>query len=279
MKRQKMMAAAVTVAAATSLAACGSGSGSGSSAQGSCKPAHQFQTMQSGKLTVAGYDLPPFSKLENNKISGVDGDIINAFAQKECLDVVPKWMATAAVIPTVQSGRADVGVGDWYRTTARTQVVNLTDPMYTDQMAFISKDGIKQVSQLKGRNVGTVDGYLWVEDLKNYLGGSLKVYSTTLNMNQDLKAGRIDVGVDSYGSGKYNNPDMKVEVTEPDPAVAASQEPAQAALPVGKKNQALLDALNADIAEMHKNGDIAKFLQKNGLPESAADTGEARLIG
>jgi polar amino acid transport system substrate-binding protein len=266
--------------ATTSLTACGSDSGgSGDGAAADCKPAHEFTTVAEGKLTVAGYDLPPFSKLEGDKISGVDGDIINAIAEKECLTIVPKWMATAAVIPTVQSGRADVAVGDWYRTAARTEVVELSGPMYTDQMAFISKDGVTKVSELQGKNVGTVDGYLWVEDLKNYLGGNLKVYSTTLNMNQDLKAGRIDIGVDSYGSGKFNNPDLKVEVTEPDPAVAASQEPAQSAFPVPKTNEALLTAVNEDIAQMHENGDIAKFLKDNGLPESAADTGEARLIG
>jgi polar amino acid transport system substrate-binding protein len=151
--------------------------------------------------------------------------------------------------------------------------------MYTDQMAFISKDGVKSMSELEGKKVGTVDGYLWVDDVKKVLGSSVKVYPTTLNMNQDLKAGRIEVGIDSYGSGKFNNPSLKVEVTEPDKRVKASLQGAQSSFPVPKSNTALLKAMNADIAELHSSGDMAKILTDNKLPASAADTGKPRLIG
>ena len=44
--------------------------------------------------------------------------------------------------------------------------MGLTAPMYTDQMAFISKDGVKSMSELEGKKVGTVDGYLWVDDVR-----------------------------------------------------------------------------------------------------------------
>jgi polar amino acid transport system substrate-binding protein len=264
--------------AATALTACG-GSDSGGAVAAGCKPAHQLSTVTKGTLTVATYDLPPFTKVVGKDLTGVDGDILKAIAAKECLTLTVKSMAPAAVIPTVQSGRADVGAGDWYRTAARAKIVSLADPMYTDQMALISKEGVKTVSQLAGKNVGTVDGYLWVDDIKKVLGSSVKVYPTTLNMNQDLKAGRIDVGIDSFGSGKFNNPDLKVEVTEPDKAVAASLQGAQAAFPLPKSNTTLLAAMNAGIAELHSSGEMAKIMTKNNLPASAADTGSPRLIG
>ena len=124
-----------------------------------------------------------------------------------------------------------------------------------------------------GKKVGTVDGYLWVGDMKKFLGSSLKVYSTTLNMNQDLKAGRIEVGIDSFGSGKFKNKNLKVEVAESHPAIGASQEDAQASFPIPQSNKKLLAAINEDIAELHKSGQMAKILAKNGLDASAADTG------
>lgn len=279
MRLRPLAVTAAVIATAATAAGCGGGSNAASGPSENCKPAHDFTTVEKGTLTVAGYDLPPYSKLEGKEITGVDGEIVAAIAKKECLTITPKWMATAAVIPTVQSGRADLAVGDWYRTKERTQVVSLSDPMYADQMALISKDGISDIADLKGRKVGTVDGYLWVSDLKKYLGGSMKIYSTTLNMNQDLKAGRIEIGVDSYGSAKFNNPQLKVEVAQSDPAVAASQQPAQSSLPVPKKNSALLAAVNEDIKQLHEDGDIATFLENNNLPKSAADTGSPRLIG
>lgn len=263
--------------APTMLAACGSSSDSGNKSS-SCTPKHSFTTVTKGTLTVAGYDLPPYGVLKDGKPSGIDMDILAEIAKRECLTVTPKWMAPAAVIPTVQSKRADTGVPDWYRTAARAEIVSLTDPMYQDEMGISSKTGISKISDLKGKKVGTVDGYLWVADLKKYLGSSLKIYPSTVNLNQDLKAGRIDIAVDSYGSQKVTNPNNKVEIAEPDPAVAASKEPAQAAFPVPKDNAGLLAAFNADIADMRKDGTLAKIVKANGLDEKIVEVGAPRLI-
>lgn len=279
MRQRRISIAAVVLTAAASLTACGNSGASSQAVSPGCKPAHELSTVTKGTLTVATYDLPPFTKVQGLDLTGVDGDILKAIAKKECLTLTVKAMGTAAVIPTVQAGRADVAAGDWYRTAKRAEVVGLTDPLYTDQMAFVSKDGVTKVSDLAGKNVGTVDGYLWVDDIKKVLGSSVKVYPTTLNMNEDLKAGRIDVGIDSYGSATFTSRDMQVKVTESDPRVAASQEGAQAAFPVPKDNTALLNALNALIAELHSSGEMAKILTANNLPASAADTGSPRLIG
>lgn len=272
------LSAASLLLISTGLAACGGG-GQNDAAGQNCTPQHTFETVTKGKLTVAGYDLPPFGARDGDGMKGVDADILEHIAQKECLQIEAKWMAPAAVIPTVQSGRADTGIPDWYRTKARSEIVSLTDPMYLDQMAISSKEAISKISDLKGKQVGTVDGYLWVDDLKKYRGGSLKIYPSTVNLNQDLKAGRIAIAVDSFGSQKATNPDMKISVAEPEPTVAASKEAAQAAFPVPKQNTALLEAFNAHIKQMHEDGTLAKILKDNGLDESAVEVGEPRLIG
>ena len=276
----RVAALGVGAVLALSLTACGGAgsAGGGGQKQADCTPAHQITTVTPGTLTVAFYDLPPFSLAKGNDLTGVDGDLLKKFAAKECLTLKPMPMAAAAVIPTVQSGRADVAAAAWYRTKARSEIVALPDPIYLDQQAFISADGVASYSQLKGRKVGTVDGDMWVEDARKLLGGDLKVYNSTVNMNQDLKAGRIDVAIDSYGSGVYNNPDKKVVVVQPDPAVAGTAEAAQVTLPVPKNNPQLLEAMNAFIAEAKKNGEIAPILEQNKLQKTAADTGEPRLL-
>ncbi|WP_427116725.1 substrate-binding periplasmic protein [Pseudarthrobacter scleromae] len=277
MNNQKTAVITALAFAAAALSGCG---GAASSApRADCKPVHDFPTVTEGKLSVVLYDLPPFSKLEGNKLAGVDGDIVNAIAEMECLTVSAKSVATAANIPTVQAGRADLSIAAWYRTASRAEIVGLTEPIYTDQMAIISKDGLDDAEQLKGKTVGTVDGYLWVDDMKKLLGDSLKVYPTTLNMNQDLEAGRIDIGIDSYGSAQFNKKsDFQVSVIKPHEAVAASKEAAQIAIPVPKQNTELLAALNADLQTLRDNGKLAEILKANGLDVSAADTGAARLI-
>lgn len=280
MRQRTAIAAALAVASST-LAACG-GSGGEGVAEG-CEPEHEFSTVADGTLTVSTFDLPPYTKVEGDEITGVDGDILDEIAKRECLTVTVMPLDTPAVIPAVQNGRADLAAGDWYRTAERAEVVALSTPMYTDQMGIISKDGIETVPELKDTKVGTVDGYLWVDDLEAYLGDDLSKYNSSTAMWQDLKSGRIEIAVDSYGSAVYTNEntgggEFEIAVSKSDPAVAASQEPAQSNFPMPQDNTELIEAINADIEAMKKDGTIADILEANGLDASAADTGSARLI-
>ncbi|MFE4198656.1 substrate-binding periplasmic protein [Paenarthrobacter sp. NPDC056912] len=277
----RMIASAV---AALTLAAALSGCGGSTEASGTkvatdCKPASQFDTLKKGNLTVAVYEAPPYVTFKGNELGGVDGDILMGFAEKECLDITSVSAAAAAVIPTVQGGRADVATGGWWRSAARAEILALTEPIYTDQMVLISKDGLNKVSDLKGKKVGTVNGNVWVDDAKNYLGGDLQLYKAPVDLFQDLKSGRIDVGIDGFGEAHNNSNGLRVEVLEPDSAIKASLEPPQTCFPVTKDNAALLAALNSYVDSLRKDGTLEKILVKNGFPASAVETGAARLIG
>jgi polar amino acid transport system substrate-binding protein len=282
--RQKIILPTIAgLAALTVLAACGGNADSGGNAAAqNCTPAHQFSTIEKGALRVSSFDLPPYSKFEGSTLTGVDVDILNQIAKKECLTVKAQSLDAANVIPAVQNGRVDVAAGDWYRTAARAQIVDLSDPLYIDQMGIISKDGANSLPALKGQKIGTVEGYLWVADTQKYYGSDLTTYPTSTAMWQDLHNGRIQVGFDSYGASTYtntkNNAGMKVEVAKPLADVAASKESAQATFPVSKKNPDLLKAINDDLAQMKQDGTIKKILTDNSLDASAADTGAPRLI-
>jgi len=276
---------AISVSAALLLTACGGdddgGGGDSNTAASDCTPEHEFETATDGTLTVGLVDLPPYAMTTGDQgLSGVDADIVKEFAERECLTIDAQPTDSAALVPSVQQGRLDLGFADLYRTEAREEVVNLSDPLYLDDMGIMSAEGITQISELEGQKVGTVDGYLWVEDLQEVLGDDLVLYPSSVQLNQDLSAGRIDVGVDSYGSALQTQEDsgLEVEVAEPDPRVAASEAPAQAGIAVTPDNEALLEALNAVIADLHESGRIAEILESYGLPASAADVGEPRLI-
>ncbi|WP_338899912.1 transporter substrate-binding domain-containing protein [Streptomyces sp. TG1A-60] len=126
-----------------------------------------------------------------------------------------------------------------------------------------------------------MEGYLWVADLKDYLGGKLKTYPSGVNCYQDLQAGRVDVCVDAYGAAVYSTKgkNLKVEKAKPFDKVAASVEPAQSAFPMPKGHEDMVKAINEDIAELRSRGELAKILTKHGLDASAAEVGEPRLIG
>ena len=275
---------ALTIAgacAALLMAACGGGESAAPQAQGNCTPKHQFSTITKGTLTVGAFDLPPYSMTTGpDGISGVDADILREIAKRECLTITAQAGNTPTLIPGVQQGRFDVAIGDWYRTEPRSKIVNLSDPLYLDQMGVISAAGVTSVAEMEGKKVGTVDGYLWVKDLQTVLGDNLRLYPSSVDMNQDFKAGRIEIGVDSYGSALYTfkGSSTKIEVSKPDDRVPASKEAAQATFPMTKDNQDMLKAFNEIIAELHSDGTIVKILEANGLPASAAETGAPRLI-
>ncbi|MFJ4172283.1 transporter substrate-binding domain-containing protein [Paenarthrobacter sp. NPDC089714] len=280
MKLRVIASAVAALTLAAGLTGCGgSTDAAGSKTSADCKPASQFDTLKKGSLTVAVYEAPPYVTFKGNELGGVDGDILMGFAEKQCLTINAVSAAAAAVIPTVQGGRADVATGGWWRSKARADILSLTDPIYTDQMVLISKDGLNKVTDLKGKKVGTVNGNVWVDDAKSYLGGDLQLYKAPVDLFQDLKSGRLDVGIDGFGEAHNNSNGLKVEVLDPDSAIKASLEPPQTCFPVTKDNAGLLKALNEYVDGLRKDGGLEKIVVKNGFPASAINTGDARLIG
>lgn len=281
MKYRSALALGATAALMTlSLAACG-GSSSASTVSSDCVPQSEVKTAQKGILTVAAPEFPPFSSVSNGKGTGIDADIIMDFAAKNCLEVKMEPTSYAGTIPAVQSNRADVAIGCYYRTAQRAEIVDMSDPIYTDEMASISADNVVTVSAMEQLKVGTVDGYLWVPDMKAVMGSNLTIYPSAVEMQADLKAGRIQVGLDGFGSAAHMYKDdakFKVAAVEADPRVVASTEPAQIGFPHTKGNASLTAALNTSIKTMHDDGTIVKLLVANGLPESAAEVGAPRLI-
>ena len=162
-------------------------------------------------------------------------------------------------------------------------MLSLSDPLYLDQMGIISKDGITKASALEGKKVGNIQGYLWYDDAAKRFGDNAVTYSNTVGMAQDLAAGRIDAGFESYVVGKEAQKNgayagMQINIIEPDDAIAASKLPGQANFPHTKNSPKFTEALNGDIKTLHENGKIAEILKKFGLDPSGAETGAPRVI-
>ncbi|NKX55424.1 substrate-binding periplasmic protein [Arthrobacter mobilis] len=274
-------AMALGAALLTGLTACASGgNGANNAVADDCKPKHEFSTIKEGVLTVALTNTPPYSFEENGKLAGIDSEILTDFAAQECLTVEYAPYTYATAVPAVEQGRVDVAIGGFYRTAARGEVVRLSEPVYLDELSVISKDGVSTVDGLLGKKLGTVEGYLWVDALKSLPGTETRTYPDSLNLAQDVKAGRIDIGLDGYGAAARSaeGTDFKVEVLEKDDRVPATVEPSQTSLLMNPGNDQFGDALDETIVEMRETGRLVEILENNGLPASAAEVGDARLI-
>lgn len=280
MKSHRLGAAILAAGTAVSLAACGSSSSSDTAAAADCKPAHQLQTVEKGKLSVALTNTPPYSFEKDGQAAGIDSDILKKIAAEECLTLTYQPYTYATAVPAVQTGRVDVAVGGFYRTQKRAEVVTLSTPVYLDELTVMSSDGASTVDSLIGKKVGTVEGYLWVDALHKLLGDNFRTYPDSLSLTQDLKAGRIDIGLDGYGAAAQSTKDtkFKIEVLKEDQRVPATEEPSQTSLLINPKNKDLSAAIDDHITTMQKDGTLVKILQNNGLPASAAEVGPPRLI-
>lgn len=262
------------------IAGCGSSdddgkstaSGSDKSASADCTPKHKFSTVQDGKLTVAFGPALPYIEVKDGKLTGVDGDVLNAIAKLECLEIVRKPFAgSAGAIQTLQSGRADVLAGGWYRTPERAKTLGQTVPVYYDFTAFVSKDGVDSLDQVKGKKVALEQGTLFAEPIGKVVGtGNVKLFQSADAAFQDIVNGQSAVAVMGSGQAGYRlsqkkDLDLQIKPAKPDPAFPPSESVNEVNFLHKKTNAELTAALDADIEALRADGTVQKSLNAFGL--------------
>lgn len=275
MSTRRITTAIIAAAAmAVALSACSGGGGGGASEPASdCTPAHEnLPTITEGTLTVAAFVSPPYTVEEGDQIRGVDGDIITAIAELECLQVDFEAVQGAALPSTVDSGRADVAIGGIYRNPDREEQFSLTDAMYLDQAALLSRDGIATVDGLEGRKLGVIQGYLWNEEFQNTLGtDNVVIYQDSASLVGDIKNGRVDAGAFTSAEASLRaeeDGELEAAVLEATPEVPSSEQPNDVVLFLAKGSTELTEAFNEDIATLIEDGTIAAALEEYGIDAS-----------
>ncbi|KAB1659169.1 transporter substrate-binding domain-containing protein [Pseudoclavibacter sp. CFCC 11306] len=267
-------AACLAVVSAAALTGCSSDSGS-TVAEG-CTPAHDgLTTTTSGKLSVAVVDAPPYSSnVTGGGAEGLEVEILKKLAEVECLDIAYSASSFAGAVPLItQQKSVDIAAGAFYPTAKRNEVADFVGPLYYDNMSIATRSGAKKVSDLESLgSIGTVDGFLWTDDLRTVLGDKIRTYASSTELSQDMLNGRLDAAVDSVATSQLyykDQSDISVEVAEPDPRVAVTENTPQVIFPVSKDNAALRDALIADVAKMRDDGTMADLIKSSGFDASA----------
>lgn len=254
-----------------SLSACG---GSSTADGSGCTPKHaDVQTVTPGKLTIGAIDIPPFSSYASGNPTGIDIEIVKRIAAEECLTPVYQQATYADAVQSIAGGNIDLALGTINVTEKRLKVVDFSASTYLDGMGIVSRTGATKVSDLEQMDkVGTIDGYLWVEDLKKILGDRLVTYPSSVELKADFDAGRLDAEVDALGVQVLQFKDVPMVTIalsndNPDPRVSANRNPPEAAFPMTKGNTSLKEALDAGIITQREDGTIGKLLAGANLSE------------
>lgn len=266
--------AALTILAAAGLGltACGTDS---QESGADCQPTYEFPTISDGELTISTYDGMPYYGTGSGEREGIDVDFLDQFAEDACL--TPVWNVTpsSGVIQSVVSGRADVAAGGWYATEERGETVAQSEPSYVELPTIFSTDGASTVEELQGKAVGTVTGYVWVDELKEF-GINVSEYQSSDATLNDLATGRIDYAVLGGIDAPYlltvndNYYDIVSETMEPSEHVDSSSNPSLPNYPHTKGGTELTEALNQGLEQYRSSGDLAASLENYGLDPDLA---------
>lgn len=236
-----------------------------------CTPATAgLTTVKEGALTVGVPENFPYSEtVGTDDAVGMDVDILRKVAELECLTPVFVPSSYANGVPMIAEQKSiDIAVSGWYPTEERAKKVDFTSPVFYDSFAIISEDGLTEVSSLEGAGqTGVVAGHAWEEDMTKVLGGEINSYPSPIEIKQDLIAGRLVAGLESYAVAKtvYADTDFTVEIAQPDDRVKVTTDPPVTAFPMSKENPDLTAAVTKHIDAFRADGTLAEIVQAYDL--------------
>ncbi|MGQ8947020.1 transporter substrate-binding domain-containing protein [Bacillus altitudinis] len=234
------------------MAACGSKSDSGSG---------------EGKGTYKiGIDVtyPPFEFEKGGKTVGIDVDLINAIAKDQDFKVKLEAMDFSGIIPAMQAGQLDVGMGGMSITDERKKKVDFSDPYFDAGLTVVVKkdSSIKSIDDLKGKKLAVKNGTTgakFATDNADKYGYEVVQFNDSPSMFQEVSNGNADALIEDYPVITYAiaQQDLKLKT------VGDRLNGDQYGISVMKgKNEDLLKKINKGLKNLKKNGEYDKIIEK-----------------
>ena len=194
-------------------------------------PAAELETVQKGKLVmVTNAEFPPYEFHDQNAIVGIDVEIAGAIAEQLGLELEIEDIAFDSIIPEIVSGKADIGAAGMTVTEDRKQNVDFSDT-YAD--IYVSGD---------------------------YGDAAVERYAKGMEAVQALAQGKVDaVVIDGEPAKQY------IKEVEGLKIIDESYTDEDYAIAIKKGNTAMVEAVNAALAELKSEGKldeiVAKYIQ------------------
>jgi hypothetical protein len=193
--RRRALSAVLAVCCSL-IAACGGGSGGSSTASSGTK----YSLVTPGQLTVAVYgNYPPYITVgADGKLSGVDGNLLEGFAQTQNLKLDVYQTTFASSILAVQQGKADMATYIYY-SADRAKSVFYTLPFLSDSAMLFTKTDLAYAgpASMAKDSIGTVVGFVWAPYLQKLLGSNAKLFPDRASAGTALLNGQIQGYVDT----------------------------------------------------------------------------------
>ncbi len=218
-------------------------------------------TIEAGKLTIStSPDFPPFESIDDNgEVVGIEPEIMALIADKLDLELVIDEMDFDSALLAAQQGKSDVVVSGVTVTEDRKLVFDFPDPYISITQAIVSKEGSGiTMDNLGEYSIGAqrgTTGAIYVED--DFGADALTAYDTYTTAFQALMNDQVDcIVLDDAVAKAYLATYAGLEMTE------TTYEPEDYAFGVTKGNTALVDGINAALADLIADGTVQSIIDK-----------------
>ena len=250
---------------------CGSAKSSDDSADSSAGSSG-VKTVSDGKLTWATHaEFEPYEYRDGNDRVGIDAELADAIAGKLGLEADSEDMVFDSIIPSVTSGKADIGLSGITETEDRKLSVDFSTPYVEAGIVVVVNKGsdIKDVAGLANKTIGVQLGTtsdLYVSDPTHLDNVTIQQFTKVADSIEALKTNKVDaVVMDAQPAKKFieNNSDIEM-LDEP-----LTQE--NYVIAVAKDNKQLLEAVNQALAELKESGELDSILNKYLLDDNSSE--------
>jgi len=201
---------------------------------------------------------------ENNQIQGFDVDLANALCKEMDAKCSFHNQAFDSLIPALKFKRYDAAISGIDITEARQKQVSFSNPYYDNSAAFVAVEGkVANQAALSGKRVGVQNGSTHQSYLIDQMTGVTAVpYASYQDAFIDMQNGRIDsvFGDTAVVAEWFKKNDTLTYVGNQ----VTNQEyfGNGFGIAVNKKNEELVNQLNAALKTVKANGQYQEIFDK-----------------
>lgn len=207
--------------------------------------------------------FPPFESIAESteEYVGIDIDIANYIAEKLGVEMEIQDMQFSALVPTLQSGRADLIISGISPTEERLEVLDFSDSYYYPMNAIICAEGAgyETLDALTGKKIGVSMGTSYAEVAASVEDAEVVEMDSTPLIVQDILNGRCDAGIfDATQAAVFvqENEGIEMYIIESN---ITREDSFAIALP---KDSEYVEQINEILAEMMEDGTFHDILVK-----------------
>ena len=220
-----------------------------------------FTTIEEGKLIMStNAAFPPYEMVaDDGSFEGIDVEVAGAIAAKLGLELVVDDMDFDAALLAVQQNKSDMVMAGVTVTEDRQLVMNFSDSYATGVQVIIVPEGSDvTIDNLGEKMIGTqraTTGYIYASG--DYGEDHVTAYDNGASAVQALMNGQVDcVIIDSAPAEAFVAANAGLTILDTEYITE------NYAIGMNKDNTALLDAVNAALAELIADGTVQSIVDK-----------------